>query len=120
MESNPRASPADSEVWLGGELQYLEMEEMMGLCKYNWFHKEQHKAFQGGCLQPSGTSTVGMMAIMSAPMGQHMEPCGQQQTKVTPAVSVITLYRAQLDVMDVRLGSLCKEIQNQQNHICQP
>ena len=26
--------------------EYLEMEEMMGYVKYNWFHKEQHKPFK--------------------------------------------------------------------------
>ena len=34
---------ADSGYGSEENYEYLEMEEMMGYVKYNWFHKEQHK-----------------------------------------------------------------------------
>ena len=37
---------ADSGYGSEENYEYLEMEEMMGYVKYNWFHKEQHKPFK--------------------------------------------------------------------------
>ena len=100
---------ADSRVWLGGELQYLEMEEMMGYVKYNWFHKEQHKPFKEDAFNQANFYYNRDDDYYVCPMGQHMEPCGQRQTKSDSGyVSVITLYRAQR-CDGCPLGSLCKK-----------
>ena len=37
---------ADSGYGSEENYEYLDMEEMMGYVKYNWFHKEQHKPFK--------------------------------------------------------------------------
>ena len=108
MESNPRASP---QTVYGSEedYQYLEMEEMMGYVKYNWFHKEQHKPFKEDAFNQANFYYNRDDDYYVCPMGQHMEPCGQRQTKSDSGyVSVITLYRAQR-CDGCPLGSLCKK-----------
>ena len=37
---------ADSGYGSEEDYEYMEMEEMVGYVKYNWFHKEQHKPFK--------------------------------------------------------------------------
>ena len=71
---------ADSGYGSEENYEYMEMEEMVGYVKYNWFHKEHNKDKD----------------YYVCPMGQHINPCGQRQTKSDSGyVSVITLYRAQ-------------------------
>lgn len=89
--------------------EYLEMEEMMGYVKYNWFHKEQHKPFKEDAFNQANFYYNRDDDYYVCPMGQHMEPCGQRQTKSDSGyVSVITLYRAQR-CDGCPLGSLCKK-----------
>ena len=79
MESNPRASLQTQDTDQR-RTQYLEMEEMVGYVKYNWFHKEQHKPSEDAFNQRTSTTT-GMMTIMSAPWTTH-EPCDNGKRKV--------------------------------------
>ena len=85
------------------------MEEMMGYVKYNWFHKEQHKPFKEDAFNQANFYYNRDDDYYVCPMGQHMEPCGQRQTKSDSGyVSVITLYRAHR-CDGCPLGSLCKK-----------
>ena len=87
----------------------LEMEEMVGYVKYNWFHKEQHKPFKEDVFNQANFYYNKDEDYYVCPMGQHMNPCGQRQTKSDSGyVSVITLYRAQR-CEGCPLGSLCKK-----------
>ena len=87
----------------------LEMEEMVGYVKYNWFHKEQHKPFKEDVFNQANFHYNKDEDYYVCPMGQHMNPCGQRQTKSDSGyVSVITLYRAQR-CEGCPLGSLCKK-----------
>lgn len=87
----------------------LEMEEMVGYVKYNWFHKEQHKPFKEDVFNQANFYYNKDEDNYVCPMGQHMNPCGQRQTKSDSGyVSVITLYRAQR-CEGCPLGSLCKK-----------
>ena len=87
----------------------LEMEEMVGYVKYNWFHKEQHKPFKEDVFNQANLYYNKDEDYYVCPMGQHMNPCGQRQTKSDSGyVSVITLYRAQR-CEGCPLGSLCKK-----------
>ena len=87
----------------------LEMEEMVGYVKYNWFHKEQHKPFKEDVFNQANFYYNKDEDYYVCPMGQHMNPCGQRQTKSDSGyVSVITLYRAQR-CEGRPLGSLCKK-----------
>ena len=95
---------ADSGYGSEENYEYLEMEEMMGYVKYNWFHKEQHKPFKEDAFNQANFYYNRNDDYYVCPMGQHMEPCGQRQTKSDSGyVSVITLYIEHNDVMDVRL-----------------
>ena len=87
----------------------LEMEEMVGYVKYNWFHKEQHKPFKEDVFNQANFYYNKDEDYYVCPMGQHMNPCGQRQTKSDSGyVSVITLYRAQR-CEGCPLGGLCKK-----------
>ena len=87
----------------------LEMEEMVGYVKYNWFHKEQHKPFKEDVFNQANFYYNKDEDYYVCPMGQHINPCGQRQTKSDSGyVSVITLYRAQR-CEGCPLGSLCKK-----------
>ena len=87
----------------------LEMEEMVGYVKYNWFHKEQHKPFKEDVFNQANFYYNKDEDYYVCPMGQHMNPCGQRQMKSDSGyVSVITLYRAQR-CEGCPLGSLCKK-----------
>lgn len=100
---------ADSGYGSEENYEYLEMEEMMGYVKYNWFHKEQHKPFKEDAFNQANFYYNRDDDYYVCPMGQHMEPCGQRQTKSDSGyVSVITLYRAQR-CDGCPLGSLCKK-----------
>lgn len=86
-----------------------QMEEMVGYVKYNWFHKEQHKPFKEDVFNQANFYYNKDEDYYVCPMGQHMNPCGQRQTKSDSGyVSVITLYRAQR-CEGCPLGSLCKK-----------
>lgn len=100
---------ADSGYGSEENYEYLEMEEMVGYVKYNWFHKEQHKPFKKDAFNQANFYYNKDDDYYVCPMGQHMEPCGQRQTKSDSGyVSVITLYRAQR-CDGCPLGSLCKK-----------
>lgn len=100
---------ADSGYGSEENYEYLEMEEMMGYVKYNWFHKEQHKPFKEDAFNQANFYYNRDDDYYVCPMGQHMEPCGQRQTKSDSGyVSVITLYRAQR-CDGCPLESLCKK-----------
>ena len=87
----------------------MEMEEMVGYVKYNWFHKEQHKPFKEDVFNQANFYYNKDEDYYVCPMGQHMNPCGQRQTKSDSGyVSVITLYRAQR-CEGCPLGSLCEK-----------
>ena len=74
----------------------LEMEEMVGYVKYNWFHKEQHKPFKEDVFNQANFYYNKDEDYYVCPMGQHINPCGQRQTKSDSSyASVISLYRAQ-------------------------
>lgn len=86
-----------------------QMEEMVGYVKYNWFHKEQHKPFKEDVFNQANFYYNKDEDYYVCPKGQHMNPCGQRQTKSDSGyVSVITLYRAQR-CEGCPLGSLCKK-----------
>lgn len=69
---------------------------MVGYVKYNWFHKEQHKTFKEDVFNQANFYYNKDEDYYVCPMGQHINPCGQRQTKSDSGyVSVITLYRAQ-------------------------
>ncbi|MCP9558127.1 transposase, partial [Prevotella copri] len=100
---------ADSGYGSEENYEYLEMEEMMGYVKYNWFHKEQHKPFKEDAFNQANFYYNKDDDYYVCPMGQHMEPCRQRQTKSDSGyVSVITLYRAQR-CDGCPFGSLCKK-----------
>ena len=87
----------------------MEMEEMVGYVKYNWFHKEQHKPFKEDAFNQANFYYNKDEDYYVCPMGQHMNPCRQRQTKSDSSyTSVITLYRAQR-CEGCPLGSLCKK-----------
>ena len=87
----------------------LEMEEMVGYVKYNWFHKEQHKPFKEDVFNQANFYYNKDEDYYVCPMGQHMNPCGQRQTKSDSSyASVISLYRAQR-CEGCPLGGLCKK-----------
>ena len=87
----------------------LEMEEMVGYVKYNWFHKEQHKPFKEDVFNQANFYYNKDEDYYVCPMGQHINPCGQRQTKSDSSyASVISLYRAQR-CEGCPLGSLCKK-----------
>ena len=87
----------------------LEMEEMVGYVKYNWFHKEQHKPFKEDAFNQANFHYNKDEDYYVCPMGQHMNPCGQRQTKSDSSyASVISLYRAQR-CEGCPLGGLCKK-----------
>ena len=87
----------------------LEMEEMVGYVKYNWFHKEQHKPFKEDVFNQANFHYNKDEDYYVCPMGQHMNPCGQRQTKSDSSyASVISLYRAQR-CEGCPLGGLCKK-----------
>ena len=74
----------------------MEMEEMVGYVKYNWFHKEQHKPFKEDVFNQTNFYYNKDEDYYVCPMGQHINPCGQRQTKSDSSyASVISLYRAQ-------------------------
>ena len=100
---------ADSGYGSEENYEYMEMEEMVGYVKYNWFHKEQHKPFKEDAFNQANFHYNKDEDYYVCPMGQHMNPCGQRQTKSgSDYVSVITLYRAQR-CEGCPLGSLCKK-----------
>ena len=100
---------ADSGYGSEENYEYMEMEEMVGYVKYNWFHKEQHKPFKEDVFNQANFYYNRDEDYYVCPMGQHMNPCGQRQTKSgSDYVSVITLYRAQR-CEGCPLGSLCKK-----------
>ena len=100
---------ADSGYGSEENYEYMEMEEMVGYVKYNWFHKEQHKPFKEDVFNQANFYYNKDEDYYVCPMGQHMNPCGQRQTKSDSGyVSVITLYRAQR-CEGCPLGSLCKK-----------
>ena len=72
---------ADSGYGSEENYEYLEMEEMVGYVKYNWFHKEQHKPFKEDAFNQANFYYNKDDDYYVCPMGQHMEPCGQRQTK---------------------------------------
>ena len=87
---------ADSGYGSEENYEYMEMEEMVGYVKYNWFHKEQHKPFKEDVFNQANFYYNKDEDYYVCPMGQHINPCGQRQTKSDSGyVSVITLYRAQ-------------------------
>ena len=87
----------------------LEMEEMVGYVKYNWFHKEQHKPFKEDVFNQANFYYNKDEDYYVCPMGQHINPCGQRQTKSDSSyASVISLYRAQR-CEGCPLGGLCKK-----------
>ena len=100
---------ADSGYGSEENYEYMEMEGMVGYVKYNWFHKEQHKPFKEDAFNQANFYYNKDDDYYVCPMGQHMAPCGQRQTKSDSGyVSVITLYRAQR-CDGCPLGSLCKK-----------
>ena len=100
---------ADSGYGSEENYEYMEMEEMVGYVKYNWFHKEQHKPFKEDVFNQANFYYNKDEDYYVCPMGQHMNPCGQRQMKSDSGyVSVITLYRAQR-CEGCPLGSLCKK-----------
>ena len=100
---------ADSGYGPEENYEYMEMEEMVGYVKYNWFHKEQHKPFKEDVFNQANFYYNKDEDYNVCPMGQHMNPCGQRQTKSDSGyVSVITLYRAQR-CEGCPLGSLCEK-----------
>ena len=100
---------ADSGYGSEENYEYMEMEDMVGYVKYNWFHKEQHKPFKEDVFNQANFYYNKDEDYYVCPMGQHMNPCGQRQTKSDSGyVSVITLYRAQR-CEGCPLGSLCKK-----------
>ena len=87
---------ADSGYGSEENYEYMEMEEMVGYVKYNWFHKEQHKPFKEDVFNQANFYYNKDEDYYVCPMGQHINPCGQRQTKsVSSYASVISLYRAQ-------------------------
>ena len=83
--------------------EYLEMEEMMGYVKYNWFHKEQHKPFKEDASTKQTLTTTGMMTIMSAPWDNTWNLVDNGKRKVIPAMCLSLHYIEHNDVMDVHL-----------------
>jgi hypothetical protein len=100
---------ADSGYGSEENYEYMEMEEMVGYVKYNWFHKEQHKPFKEDAFNQANFYYNKDDDYYVCPMGQHMNPCGQRQTKSDSSyASVISLYRAQR-CEGCPLGGLCKK-----------
>ena len=100
---------ADSGYGSEENYEYMEMEEMVGYVKYNWFHKEQHKPFKKDAFNQANFHYNKDEDYYVCPMGQHMNPCGQRQTKSDSSyASVISLYRAQR-CEGCPLGGLCKK-----------
>ena len=81
---------ADSGYGSEENYEYLEMEEMMGYVKYNWFHKEQHKPFKEDAFNQANFYDNKDDDYYVCPMGQHMEPCGQRQTKSDSGYVLLT------------------------------
>lgn len=83
---------ADSGYGSEENYEYMEMEEMVGYVKYNWFHKEQHKPFKEDAFTQANFHYNKDEDYYVYPMGQHMNPCGQRQTKSDSSyASVISL-----------------------------
>ena len=100
---------ADSGYGSEENYEYMEMEEMVGYVKYNWFHKEQHKPFKEDVFNQANFYYNKDEDYYVCPMGQHINPCGQRQTKSDSSyASVISLYRAQR-CEGCPLGGLCKK-----------
>ena len=104
----PKTVTADSGYGSLENYEYIEEEDIVGYVKYNMFHKEQHKPFKQDAFNQANFYYNKDENYLVCPMGQHMEECGQRQTKSDSGyVSVITLYKARR-CDGCPLGSMCK------------
>ena len=88
--------------------EFIEEENMVGYVKYNMFHKEQHKPFKQDAFNQANRYYNKEENYLVCPMGQHMEECGQRQTKSDSGyISVISLYKAKR-CDGCPLASMCK------------
>ena len=88
--------------------EFIEEENMVGYVKYNMFHKEQHKPFKQDAFNQANLYYNKEENYLVCPMGQHMEECGQRQTKSDSGyISVISLYKAKR-CDGCPLASMCK------------
>ena len=88
--------------------EFIEEENMVGYVKYNMFHKEQHKPFKQDAFNQANLYYNKEKNYLVCPMGQHMEECGQRQTKSdSGCISVVTLYKAKR-CTGCPLASMCK------------
>ena len=71
MESNPSVSPQTQDTDQRRTMSTMEMEEMVGYVKYNWFHKEQHKPFKEDAFNQANFHYNKDEDYYVCPTGQH-------------------------------------------------
>ncbi|KAA6317017.1 hypothetical protein EZS27_032766 [termite gut metagenome] len=94
--SYPREVCADAGYGSEENYQYMENNHIEAYVKYNYFHKEQKRAFKNNPFLQENLHYNSQQDYFVCPMGQHMRLIGKRKNKTkTGYQTTIHLYEAQ-------------------------
>jgi len=103
----PNKAVADSGYGSEENYEFMEMNDIEPLVKYNYFHKEQKKSFKNNGFLAQNLYYNSKEDYFVCPMGQHMEKTGTTIRKTDSGyISKISIYDAK-NCTDCPLRCMC-------------